>query len=61
MLTGIRLACWAVTAVAFVAMLVSANTRGRRFWLFGAVTILAVAVAGNRDLAQDAAHSILRR
>lgn len=52
---------WAAAIAAFLGMVVSANTRGARFWILAALAILAVAAAGNRDLIGDSSHSILNR
>ena len=56
----VRVVCWACAGGAFVAMVASANTRSARFWLFCALAVLAVAAAANRDLANDATHTLLR-
>jgi len=57
----LRAAFWAAAATAFTGMLITANRRGARFWVYAALTLVAAAVAGNHDLSGDTPHSLLHR
>jgi hypothetical protein len=57
----VRVVLWVCAGGAFVAMVMSANRHGTRFWVLCALTILAVAAAANQDLAHDTTHTLLHR